>query len=72
MDSVDVNQGPSYNYSDIQAIIFFILFIMIGQFFFINFFIGVLFMKFQEARVEEELGFTEEDLKWIDIQKLIL
>jgi hypothetical protein len=30
MDSVDVNQGPSYNYSDIQAIIFFILFIMIG------------------------------------------
>jgi len=24
-------------------------------------------MKFQEARVEEELGFTEEDLKWIDI-----
>lgn len=30
MDSVDVNQGPSYNNNATQAIIFFIAFIMIG------------------------------------------
>lgn len=29
-------------------------------------------MKFQEARVEEEKGFQPQDLKWIDIQKLVL
>lgn len=40
---------------------------MVGQFFFINFFIGVLFMKFEEARIKEEKGLTSEDLNWIDI-----
>jgi Ion transport protein len=50
MDSYDTDSGPVINASVTEAIIFFILFLMIGQFFFINFFVGVLFMKFDEAR----------------------
>lgn len=32
---------------------FFVIFILIGSFFFLNFFIGVLFMKFGAAQAEE-------------------
>ena len=55
------------NSSVIEAIVFFILFLMVGQFFFINFFVGVLFMKFEEARSQEEKGYSKADLNWIDI-----
>ena len=36
--------------------LFFIIFILIGSFFFLNFFIGVLFLKYEQARKEEEKG----------------
>lgn len=52
--------------------ILFMLFIFIGCFFFLNFFIGVLFMKFNKAQEEEQKGYTEKDLSWMDIQRLIL
>jgi hypothetical protein len=67
MDSFDVDSGPVMNSSVIEAIVFFILFLMVGQFFFINFFVGVLFMKFEEARSLEEKGYSKADLNWIDI-----
>ena len=67
MDSFDVDSGPVLNFSVIEAIVFFILFLMVGQFFFINFFVGVLFMKFEEARSQEEKGYSKADLNWIDI-----
>jgi hypothetical protein len=67
MDSFDVDSGPVMNSSVIEAIVFFILFLMVGQFFFINFFVGVLFMKFEEARSQEEKGYSKADLNWIDI-----
>lgn len=51
---------------------YYIIFIFIGSFFFLNFFIGVLFMKFNQARKEDNKGFTTVDLAWLDIQKLIL
>lgn len=40
------NYGPSYNNKVGTAIIFFLLFIVIGSFFFLNMFVGVLFLKF--------------------------
>ena len=67
MDSFDVDSGPVMNSSVIEAIVFFILFLMVGQFFFINFFVGDLFMKFEEARSQEEKGYSKADLNWIDI-----
>ena len=48
------------------------LFILIGSFFFLNFFIGVLFLKFNQAQSEEKKGFTDADMDWKDIQRLIL
>ena len=45
---------------------------MIGSFFFLNFFIGVLFLKYNQAQKEEQKGFTQQDLGWMDIQRLIL
>jgi len=51
---------------------YYILFIFIGSFFFLNFFIGVLFLKFTQAQKEDRKGFTDKDLGWMDIQKLIL
>ena len=51
---------------------YFITFILIGSFFFLNFFIGVLFLKYNEAQKEEQRGLTKADMGWMDIQKLIL
>jgi hypothetical protein len=44
--------GPSYNNKVGNAIIFFLLFIVIGSFFFLNMFVGVLFLKFAQAQAE--------------------
>jgi len=45
---------------------------MIGSFFFLNFFIGVLFLKYNHAQKEEQKGYSAKDLSWQDIQRLIL
>jgi len=51
---------------------FFIIFILIGSFFLMNFFIGVLFMKYQQAAKNEQKGYSDEALVWVDIQKMIV
>jgi len=50
---------------------FFVVFILIGSFFFVNFLIGVLFLKYTQAQKEETQNFTSDQLNWIDIQKMI-
>jgi hypothetical protein len=40
---------------------------MIGSFFFLNFFIGVLFLKYNHAQKEEQKGYSAKDLSWQDI-----
>jgi len=52
--------------------IFFIVFILIGSFFFLNFFIGVLFLKYEQAQKREEVGFNKSQLYWLELQKLII
>lgn len=59
--SIDVTKrdnGPKYEASPGQAI-FFVIFILIGSFFFLNFFIGVLFLKYEQAQKKEEAGFSK-------------
>lgn len=34
-------------------------------------FIGVLFLKFEEAQTEQRKGYTDEQLDWIEIQELV-
>jgi hypothetical protein len=52
--------------------LYFVLFILIGSFFLLNFFIGVLQLKFNQAQKEEQKGLTNKDMGWMDIQRLIL
>ena len=42
------------------------------NFFFLNFLIGVLFLKYTEADKAEKKGFTDEHLDWIEMQTMIL
>ena len=57
------------------AVIFFILFIMVGTFFAMNLFIGIICDTFAEKRSEGDgtsLFVTEEQKQWQAIQKIIL
>ena len=58
IDITDDNQGPTKD-NNRQYMIFFVLFILFGTFFLINFFIGVLFMKFKQAQRQEQRGFSK-------------
>jgi len=48
IDATKVNRGPEYE-SNPGYVYFYIVFIMVGSFFLLNFFIGVLFLKYTEA-----------------------
>ena len=52
IETTEIEKGPKKEESK-GHIFFFIVFILIGSFFFLNFFIGVLFMKFNDAQKEE-------------------
>jgi hypothetical protein len=52
VDSTAINMGPREEASVINSL-YFVIFIMIGSFFFLNFFIGVLFLKYNQAQKEE-------------------
>jgi NADH:ubiquinone oxidoreductase subunit 3 (subunit A) len=71
VDSTGENLGPTEGNSKINMF-FFMVFILVGSFFFLNFFIGVLFLKFNQAKQAELKGYSSKDLGWQDIQKLIL
>jgi len=48
VDSTKQGQGPEYEAST-PYIYFYIVFILIGSFFLLNFFIGVLFLEYAKA-----------------------
>ena len=48
VDSYDVDEGPRQEANPLNAY-FFLIFILIGSFFLLNFFIGVLFLKYTQA-----------------------
>jgi len=52
VDSTGEELGPTKEYS-LVSMFFFMIFILIGSFFFLNFFIGVLFLKFTQAQKAE-------------------
>lgn len=45
LDMTEIDQGPSFESNPIMMV-YFVIFILIGSFFLLNFFIGVLFLKF--------------------------
>lgn len=66
-DSDNENKGPKIDESLPLASGFFLVYIMIGSFFLLNLFIGVLFVKFNQAKSENEKGLRPQDLAWMDI-----
>lgn len=72
VDTVDnVGEGPEKEASVIMGF-FFVIFILIGSFFLMNFFVGVLFLKYTQAAERENIGYTPENITWIAIQKMIV
>lgn len=66
LDATGIDQGPEFEHQ-IYYGYFFILFILIGSFFFLNFMIGVLFLKYTQAQKEEIKSFSQEQMNWMDI-----
>lgn len=71
LDTTKVDEGPKFQETTVNML-YFIIFILIGSFFLLNFFIGVLQLKFNQAQKEEQKGLTNKDMGWMDIQRLIL
>lgn len=65
--------GPRYGESPASAY-FFIVFVFIGSFFFMNLFVGVLFMNFEAAQRDEKeaLLLDGDEMKWVDMMKMIV
>ena len=74
IDSRGVGLAPKRDSNPYLAY-YFVVFILIGSFFFLNFFIGVVFDKFNWAKRNEmstaALVLTKEQALWIEIQKLL-
>ena len=66
VDAVGVDKGPRCE-SQPGILYFYVIFIMVGSFFLLNFFIGVLFLKYSEAKKAEFAGYTPENISWISI-----
>jgi len=65
--------GPKTGASPANAY-FFVVFILIGSFLFLNLFVGVIFKEFEDAQAEEKasLMLKENQIKWVDMMKMIV
>ena len=70
LDGDDEKLGPSYNTNFIQCL-YFISFIFIGSFFFLNLFVGAICYHFDKCHKNEKCSMfdllTEEQIKWIEM-----
>lgn len=48
VDATDIEKGPREYASPLSAY-FFVIFVLMGSFFFMNLFVGVIFMNFEDA-----------------------
>lgn len=72
-DITGLETGPKPGASTINAY-FFIGFVFVGNFFFMNLFVGVLFMNFEKAQRDEKesLLLDGDEMKWVDMMKMII
>jgi hypothetical protein len=57
VDATGIDEGPLFE-NNIYFGYYFVLFILVGSFFLVNFLIGVLFLKYTQAQKEEAKNFT--------------
>lgn len=55
----EIDEGPKQEAS-VELGFFFVIFILVGSFFLMNLFVGVLFMKYTAAEKRDKKGFTNE------------
>jgi Ion transport protein len=74
LDANDASIGPIYMGSPYNGV-FFVVFILVGSFFLMNLFVGVIFVQFSdEQQKEKESKFymvTDDQMRWIMIQDMI-
>ena len=75
IDCTDVETGPVMNSSWYYAY-YYVIFLFIGSMFLLNLFVGVMFYNFSKVQRQEAGTFggavaTEQQLNWIEVQKLI-
>jgi hypothetical protein len=75
IDGVDSGVAPRVNYNQYLTY-YFIVFIMVSSFFFMNLFTAVVFEKFTEAKYDQSSLaasiLTKDQILWIELQHLIL
>eukprot|EP01060_Flectonema_neradi_P015021 TRINITY_DN2170_c0_g1_i9.p1 TRINITY_DN2170_c0_g1~~TRINITY_DN2170_c0_g1_i9.p1 ORF type:complete len:2591 (+),score=361.48 TRINITY_DN2170_c0_g1_i9:114-7886(+) len=74
IDAPGQHQGPRHNANYVAAGIFFVIFVVLGQFFFINLFIGVLIQRFaiqKEKSGENTITMTKNQQDWVMAQKML-
>lgn len=76
VDCTDIDKGPQRNYSWYYSY-YYVVFLFVGSMFLLNLFVGVLSYNFNKVQKQEKATFgnvvaTEEQLQWIEIQKLIV
>mmetsp|Transcript_13676 Transcript_13676/g.25803 ORF Transcript_13676/g.25803 Transcript_13676/m.25803 type:complete len:1737 (+) Transcript_13676:154-5364(+) len=73
VDATEYDQAPKKDSNPLNAL-YFIIFITVIVFFFMNLFIGVIFMKFHQAKLSENLTLllSKEQNFWVELQKLIV
>ena len=75
LDAADATDGPKENGNAVFTYIFFIVFIFVGSYFLLNLFIGVIFLRFTQARQNEEKKtryLTDEQKQWVQMLQLLI
>eukprot|EP00754_Rhynchopus_humris_P041315 Rhum_TRINITY_DN24898_c0_g1::Rhum_TRINITY_DN24898_c0_g1_i1::g.180453::m.180453 len=75
MDAPGPGEGPRLNSNYWQAALFYVAFIVLGQFFFINLFIGVLIQSFAVVKAKcgnKSIMMSESQRNWMHAQRVLL
>jgi type IV secretory pathway VirB2 component (pilin) len=72
-DATGVETGPKPGASILNNY-FFVFFVFVGSFFFLNLFVGVLFLSFEKAQKDEKeaMLLDIDEIQWVDMMKMIL
>lgn len=72
VDADGTEVGPVQDANPLASY-FFVIFIFLGSFFFLNFFVGVIFLNYEEAQKQEKESWfmTYRELEWVDVMKMI-
>lgn len=73
INSNDIEKGPIFM-SNILNGYFFVVYLLIGSFLFLNLFVGVIFKEFEDAIAEEKAAMMLKDsqIAWVDMMKMII